>query len=98
MHKNNLELPSALASLQKRDSVQIKYSQINLTKIRDALLIRVSIGKKLFKDEFTRVPESMFKDGKAYHNHKSDLLQLITPIAAVVVNDGTNVECLGTCG
>ena len=29
------ELPSALASLQKRDSLQIKYSQINLTKIRD---------------------------------------------------------------
>ena len=44
-------------------------------------------------DEFTRVPESMFKDGEAYHNHKSDLLQLITPIAAVVVSDGINVEC-----
>ena len=35
----------------------------------------------------------MFKDGEAYHYHKSDLLQLITPIAAVVVSDGINVEC-----
>ena len=72
MLKDNLELPSALASLQKRDSVQITYSQINLTKIRDlgpALLIRFSIQKKMFNlDEFTRFPESMFKDGEAYHS------------------------------
>ena len=94
IRKNNLKLPSALASLQKRDSVQIKFSQINLTKIRDALLIRVSIGKNLFKDEFTRVPESMFKDGEAYHNNKSDLLQLITPIAAMVKSDGIDANGL----
>ena len=35
----------------------------------------------------------MFKDGEAYHNHKSDLLQLITPLVAVVESDGIDAEC-----
>ena len=65
-----------------------------LTKIRDACLVRVEIGKKLFNQEFTNVPECMFKDGKAYHNSKSDLLQLITPMAAVVGRSEVNAQGL----
>ena len=54
----------------------------------DILLGTEDVIKMFNFDEFTRVPESMFKDGEAYHNHKSGLLQLITPLAAVVESDG----------
>ena len=92
--KNNLKLPSSLSSVAKIDSPQIKFSPTNLTKIRDACIIRVGLGRQLFDEEFTRVPECMFKDGEAYHNNKSDLLELITPTSAVVERDMIDAEGL----
>ena len=94
IHKNNLKLPSSLSSVAKGDSPQLKFSATNLTKIRDACQLRVGLGRQLFCEDFTRVPECMFKDGEAYHSSKSDLLELITPKSAVVDREVINAEGL----
>ena len=74
--KNSLKLLKHLASVTLK-TPQIKVTASTLIKLRDARTARPIQAKELFQNEFTCVPEALFKDRKPYHSVKSKLLQFI---------------------
>ena len=75
--RNSLKLPQNIMSIGDT-SPQIKLTPATITKLRDACDVREDLARKLFKTEFTGVPECLVKDGKPYHNQKSQLLDIIS--------------------
>ena len=61
--KNSLKLPKHLASVTL-ETPQIKVKASTLIELRDACTARPIQAKELFQNEFTCVPEALFKDGK----------------------------------
>ena len=76
--KNLFKLPSSASAL-KADTDQIKLNQSTLTKLDSACQHRRAAALKLFKTEFTGVPECFVKDGIPFHGTKSDILKSILP-------------------
>ena len=91
--KNSLKLPANLKAVLN-DSPQIKLMPAILTKVRDACDVRKDAAKDLFCQEFTKVPECLVKDGKPFHNNKSDLLDIIAPKTEIVDKDSVIAQGL----